>query len=240
MIFRDITPVTGGANGVDTFTLTVSTNNTNRWIIVAVHNSNSSVTNTTPSSTHLTFAQVGSTQADGTNGSLQLWAAFASIQLSSEVITVSATPTGNGPVMSGIVAAYVNCNVASATDVTAGSKSSGANGLSQIITTLTDNDFCIAACGLTQSVAFVAGSKQTFAGTFSEGAFSSVGLLEQNLLTGSPNAVTMSYTLTGSPSDPVQIIAMGLKPSRPSFYSPGNLINNSGIRPHAFSPGLAR
>lgn len=239
-VARDGTPAVGSVNGGDSFTITLSTTGTNRLILVGVHQSNSSVTNTTPTASGLTFAQVGTTQTGG-GTTTQLWRAFATAQLTSTVITVSATPTGNFPQQTGWAVGYsgtdtTGANGAGAIDVVAGNASVTSTSYSQAITTVTNNALCIALGGEANVFVMTAGTNQTkIQQTNNAGSSSAVGLFEQNAVTSPAGSVTMNYTL--ATTAPGGIIAVGIKPaaavSNPSFKVPV-------LRPAIFKPGLAR
>lgn len=222
---RDGTPPTGSVNGGDSFTITLSTTGTNRLILVGIGNSNATVTGVTPTATGLTFAQVGTTQTSQT-GSAQLWRAFASAQLTSTVITCTADVLSQFPQMTGWAVGYSGTNTSGtngsgAIDVTAGTSSAGSNGLSQAVTTTTDNDLVIALADLNNTTAVTAGAGQTVALQFANpGGFNKVALIESNAITSPAGSATMSYTLGGA-SIPDAIVVAAIKPA--AAATPHNL-----------------
>lgn len=217
----------GSVNGGGSFTMTISTAGTNRLVLVAVHNSNSGVTSTVPTATGLTFVQVGTTQTMSSNGTFQVYRAFASSQLTSTVITVTASPSGQFPQMTGQVVTYSGTdtsgtNGSGAIDVNGDGSTGGTDGTSISITTVTNNALCIAFAGESNSQTMVAGASQTLVEQDNNvGGFSAVGLIQQNTATSPAGSVTMSYTLSGN-FVPCAINAIGIKPAAASstqYYS---------------------
>lgn len=216
-VARDGTPPTGSVNGGDSFTITLSTTGTNRLILVGVGNSNATVTGVTPTASGLTFVQVDSTQSVQ-GGSCQLWRAFATAQLTSTVITCTADVTGQFPQMTGWAVGYSGTdtsgtNGSGAIDVSAGTSNSGSNGLSQAVTTLTDNCLVVAFAEHNNTTVITAGASQTKVVQLNNaGGFNAVALIQRNAVTTPAGSVTMSYTLGGS-FVPDALIVAAIKPA---------------------------
>lgn len=214
----DGTPATGSVNGGDSFTITLSTTGPNRLILVGVGNSNGSVTTVTPTASGLTFVQVDSTQTTQT-GTAQLYRAFATSQLSSVVITCTASPSGNFPQMTGWAVGFSSTdtsgtNGSGAIDVSAGTSSAGANGLSQAVTTVTDQCLVIGFAEENAVTSITAGSGQTkVIQVNNAGTFNASALLQQNAATTPAGSVTISYTFSGNPFNPTALIVAAIKPA---------------------------
>ena len=192
--------VSGSGNGVNSWTLPgLSTAGTNRAVYLACHTSNSN--SITPTSTNLTFVQIGTDMSLSGNGKMRVFRAFAASQLSSEVITL--TTSGN-PQSSAVATSISNPDTtgssgSGATGATNTFTSGGSSAPTAAVTTTRADSLVISFICQTANQSVTAGTNQTINATSSNPGFSGSSSERQNSGTAvSGTSVTGNATLGGS------------------------------------------
>jgi hypothetical protein len=230
----------GNGNGVNSYALSgFSTGGTNRLVLVMSDESQAASTITSVTATGLTFTKILS-QATTGGGQDEIWGAWAAAQQTNVVITINFTGSNfpqcagqtlclSGTDLTGTVAAAIGAT---------GSNTANGTGPSQAVTTTRANSLVVALMGQQSNRTLTAGASQTLQGTqVSAGGVSGSSAVYQNAVTASAStSVTMSGTWSGGAINYSILALEVLAPLNPSSkFPPPN-----ALRPHAFSPGLAR
>lgn len=194
------TTVVGSANGSNSWTMpALSTGGTNRLVIVMTHTSNTS--DAVPSSPNLTFVKIGSSFTFAGNGQMQVYRAFATAQLSSEVITI----TGTGfPQVTAVAATFSNTDSSGssgsgAIGATNTHNSGSANASSAAVTTTRNNSLVIGCFAETANFLISAGTAQTQTGEATGVSFSRSEIEKQDSITAnSSTSVTNNVGYGGT------------------------------------------
>jgi hypothetical protein len=225
----------GGSSGTAAFT----NNNIAGNFIIVFTDCNGSDTTTTPTDSQgNTYTQIFNTTFNG--GTYRVGAWYAA-KIKSGANTVTTHYGGSNTEFSIIAREYSGLQAITPFDVTASTAPvSGSTAPASGSTTASGNSFSLVV-GLE---ADANGSGQTYAVGSGFGNLTSIstngfdGIAIEDRLYAAGGAVSANFTLGTSNfwfCAVVTFIASG-----GSFISVGNKVDNSGLRPHAFSPGLAR
>lgn len=187
----------GSGNGAVTYTLTTITIAANSVVYVKTHVSNTGTA--VPTATGLTYVQVGS-NLTSSNGISRLYRAFTSVQLTSNVTTITTT---TNPQSTATIDTYTGVdttgtNGSGATGATNTFTSGGSSAPTANVTTTRDNSLVVAMAGETGALTWTAGGSQTINTTVAGPGFSTSASERHSSVTAtSGTSVTGNFSLSG-------------------------------------------
>jgi hypothetical protein len=219
------TSVVKNGNGVNSFVFpAITTAQTNEVLICQIHFSNGTPSGVTFSGS-LTWTQIGTPITITTAGG-KLYVYYAIAASVQSAVSFTATFTGGGfPQVSGILAAYKNCDVSGTPyGATQTGNVGSATTVSATLTTTRANSLVIGCAGQTANQAMGPGTSQSEANeTTSAGGFSRSNQVYQNAVTtGSGSSVTASATAASNTSFAIRGIEL-LAPVA-SFIAPSKKV----------------
>jgi hypothetical protein len=228
----DIATASNSGNGVNTITATI-TIPANSLILTTCHTSNNATS--VPSSANLTFTQVGSDISYSANGLQDIYRAYATTDLTSEVITFtsSANPQISACVIALTPVDATGTNGSGAIGNVNTVSSAGTSIMSGTVITTRIKSLVIGLFGQTSNVSEATGAAQRISVASSQQPFSSSIITVQRAI-AQGIGITLTNSVTFGSSVPCGGEVFEILAPVASTLT----INNT--RPRPFAPGIAR